>query len=61
MSEGSSSVRYAAVDRLLAAAREGMERLDPHQAMAAQLAGALLVDTRTAAQRSREGDLPAPS
>jgi rhodanese-related sulfurtransferase len=58
VSERSSSVRYAAVDRLLAAAREGVERLDPHQARAAQLAGALLVDTRTDAQRDREGDLP---
>ena len=53
-----SSPRYAAVDRLLAAARAGVPRLDPHQARAAQLAGALLVDTRTAVQRSREGDLP---
>nr|WP_238338143.1 rhodanese-like domain-containing protein [Pedococcus badiiscoriae] len=43
---------------MLAAAREGVEPLDPHAALAAQRTGALLVDTRTAAQRARQGDLP---
>ena len=50
--------RYAVVDRLLAAARDGVVRLDPQQARAAQLAGALLVDTRTPDQRAEQGDLP---
>jgi rhodanese-related sulfurtransferase len=33
-------------------------RLDPQQARAAQFGGALLVDTRTAAHRAEQGDLP---
>jgi rhodanese-related sulfurtransferase len=39
-------------------AREGLDRLSPEQAWAEVRAGALLVDTRTAAQRARKGDLP---
>ena len=58
MSAPSTRSGSAAVDCLLAAAREGVERLDVQQARAAQLAGALLVDTRTAAQRAAQGDLP---
>lgn len=48
----------AAVDRHLAAAREGMHRLDPRAVLAALEDGALLVDTRTASQRTQQGELP---
>ncbi len=48
----------AAVDRHLAAAREGMHRLDPRAVLAALQDGALLVDTRTATQRAQQGELP---
>jgi rhodanese-related sulfurtransferase len=46
------------VDALLAQARAGMIRLDPHETLAAVAAGALLIDTRTDRQRARQGDLP---
>jgi rhodanese-related sulfurtransferase len=45
------------VDLLLAAARAGLDRLTPAEALAAQRDGALLVDTRTAAQRASQGEL----
>jgi rhodanese-related sulfurtransferase len=43
------------VDDVLAAARSGMRRLTAHEAAAAAEQGALLVDTRTATQRRRQG------
>lgn len=46
------------VDQRLADSRAGLLRLTPRQAHAASLAGALLVDTRTEAQRRRQGELP---
>ena len=46
------------VDRLLASARAGLQRLTAQEAHDAAKVGALLVDTRTAAQRSRQGELP---
>ena len=46
------------VDRLLEAARAGLHRLTPQQAHDAAKVGALLVDTRSAAQRARQGELP---
>jgi rhodanese-related sulfurtransferase len=46
------------VDDLLAAARAGLRRLSPAQVVEAQRHGALLVDTRTAEQRSEQGELP---
>jgi rhodanese-related sulfurtransferase len=46
------------VDALLARARAGLHRLDPHQTRSAVAAGALLVDTRTDAQRREQGELP---
>lgn len=46
------------VDALLARARSGVRRLDPHETWAAVTAGALLVDTRTDRQRAAQGDLP---
>jgi rhodanese-related sulfurtransferase len=46
------------VDAVLARARAGLERLDPHQTRAAVADGALLVDTRTEVQRREQGELP---
>ena len=46
------------MDALLARARLGWSRLSASEAWDAVQAGALLVDTRTAAQRARTGDLP---
>jgi rhodanese-related sulfurtransferase len=45
-------------DDLVAAARAGLRRLTPVEAAEACARGALLVDTRTAAQRARQGELP---
>jgi rhodanese-related sulfurtransferase len=46
------------VDEALEQARDGWQRLTAQQAWAELGAGALLVDTRTAAQRARQGELP---
>ncbi|MCU7724941.1 rhodanese-like domain-containing protein [Actinoplanes sp. KI2] len=46
------------VDAALERAREGMDRLDPDETVAAVAAGALLIDTRTDRQRARQGELP---
>jgi len=46
------------VDALLEQVRIGLVRLSPVEARAAQAAGALLVDVRTAAHRARQGELP---
>jgi len=46
------------VDAVLAAAREGVARLSPQQAVEAVARGALLVDTRTQVQRDEQGELP---
>ena len=46
------------VDRVLETTRAGLTRLTPQQAHDAAKGGALLVDTRTAAQRARQGELP---
>ncbi|MFV2114289.1 rhodanese-like domain-containing protein [Micromonospora sp. LOL_025] len=46
------------VDALLEQARAGVRRLTPHQTVEAVRTGALLVDTRTDAQRQEQGDLP---
>ena len=46
------------VDRVLAAAREGLQRLTPVEAQRAAALGALLVDTRTETQRREQGELP---
>lgn len=51
-------VPHATVDDLLARARTGWNRQSASEADAAVRDGALLVDTRTAAQRARTGDLP---
>lgn len=48
----------ARIDEVLREARAGVERLTPQQAWEAVQHGALLVDTRTTAQRLRQGELP---
>ncbi|GAB2674817.1 rhodanese-like domain-containing protein [Thalassiella azotivora] len=46
------------VDDVLASARDGVPRLTPVEAHAAQRRGALLVDTRTPEQREKQGQVP---
>lgn len=46
------------VDAFLEAAREGLDRLTPHQAAEAAAYGALLVDTRPVQDRRRFGEIP---
>ncbi|MET8680499.1 rhodanese-like domain-containing protein [Streptomyces sp. NPDC004647] len=46
------------IDALLAQARTGLDRLGPEQAAEAAAAGALLVDTRYAELRERDGTIP---
>ncbi|MEV0004089.1 rhodanese-like domain-containing protein [Micromonospora sp. NPDC050980] len=46
------------VDALLEQARAGLRRLTPHETIEAVRNGALLIDTRTEAQRREEGELP---
>jgi rhodanese-related sulfurtransferase len=46
------------VEQLLDEARARLRRLSPAEAADAQAAGALVVDTRPAAQRKREGEMP---
>ena len=46
------------VDRLLAEARAGLDRVHPHQLADAMAAGALVVDVRPVEQRQRDGELP---
>jgi rhodanese-related sulfurtransferase len=47
-----------AVDRLLAAAREGLDRVDADDLAGEVAAGALVVDIRPVEQRTRDGELP---
>lgn len=46
------------IDDLLRKARARLARLEPEEALAAQLAGALLVDTRSSDERRRTGVIP---
>ena len=46
------------IDDLLAEARARLVRLTPEEALAAQSAGALLVDTRSERDRTAEGTIP---
>ena len=48
----------SAVEDLVARARLGVRRLSPEEAWRECCTGALLVDTRTEAQRARQGELP---
>jgi len=53
-----SADHVSRVDAVLERARASLRRLSPPEAYAAQAAGALLVDIRTAAHRARQGELP---
>jgi rhodanese-related sulfurtransferase len=46
------------IDALLASARQGLDRVEPARLAAEVAKGALVVDTRPAEQRNRDGDLP---
>jgi rhodanese-related sulfurtransferase len=46
------------VDELLAASRRGLDRVVPDHLEAEMAAGAIVVDTRSSAQRDRDGELP---
>lgn len=46
------------IDDLLAEARQRLARLTPQEALEAQAAGALLVDTRSERDRRTEGEIP---
>ncbi len=46
------------LDEMLADARSRLERLGPEDALAAQEAGALIVDTRSSEERRRVGVIP---
>lgn len=46
------------IHELLAAARARLDRLSPEQALGAQREGALIVDTRSADERRRNGVIP---
>ena len=46
------------IEEILAAARAQLDRVEPEMLERERAAGALIVDTRTVDQRSRDGDLP---
>jgi rhodanese-related sulfurtransferase len=46
------------VDELLAEARQGLDRVAPGDLEGEMAGGALVIDTRPAAQRERDGELP---
>ncbi|MBB5852216.1 rhodanese-like domain-containing protein [Amycolatopsis umgeniensis] len=48
----------SAIDELLAAARSGLNRAEPGQALRLQREGALIVDIRPFANRFEEGEIP---
>ncbi|ASU84223.1 sulfurtransferase [Nocardiopsis gilva YIM 90087] len=48
----------SAIDALLRRSRDGLDRVAPGDAHAAQAAGALLVDTRPVVNRAAEGVIP---
>lgn len=49
---------HETIDHLLRQARAAIDRLTPAEALAAQEAGALIVDIRPLEQRRRDGDIP---
>lgn len=57
-SNGRVTTRHRGIDALLAQARAGLVRLTPEEALRAQAAGAVLVDTRPEADRRAEGTIP---
>jgi rhodanese-related sulfurtransferase len=48
----------ASIDRMLAAARAGLDRVEPGDLAREVAGGALVVDIRPAANRASEGELP---
>lgn len=48
----------SAIDRLLAEARAGLDRVEPQDLAGELAAGALLIDIRPVEQRQRDGELP---
>ena len=48
----------SSIDRILADARTGLDRVDVRDLDAETAAGALVVDTRPVEQRARDGELP---
>ena len=48
----------SAIDRLLARARAGLERVEPTDLADEVAAGAVMIDIRPLEQRQRDGDLP---
>jgi rhodanese-related sulfurtransferase len=46
------------IEDVLAAAREGLDRLSPRELLAEQRGGALVIDTRTPAHRAAQGEFP---
>jgi rhodanese-related sulfurtransferase len=50
--------RGVGIEEILAACRAGVRRLTPEETCAAAARGALIVDTRTEAQRRRQGEFP---
>jgi len=50
--------RSPTLEALLATACARIERLSPHEAFAAQQAGALIIDTRSSEDRERDGIVP---
>jgi rhodanese-related sulfurtransferase len=53
-----TTVDRRGIDDVLAASRDGVRRLTPAEVLEAAARGALVVDTRTDAQRERQGELP---
>jgi rhodanese-related sulfurtransferase len=53
-----TAVVHGGIESVLAASRVGVDRLSPADLVEAQARGALVVDTRTEAQRRRQGELP---
>ena len=53
-----TAVVNSGIDSLLAASRLGVRRLTPKELQEAAARGALVVDTRTEAQRRRQGEFP---
>ena len=58
MSDRDPAATASRVSVALEQARRTLDRLSPAEALREQRGGALLVDTRTAAQRARQGELP---
>jgi rhodanese-related sulfurtransferase len=53
-----STIGPFGIEHLLDQARDGMERVSPEEAAAAQRDGGLIVDIRPEADRLREGEIP---